>query len=708
MKQIQSIIFNGYDATNHKRMSGCEIGGSKFFEYRGQEDEFRTKILRWCTLFETDNTKDREWTNEQLMEIQTNCKTDDAYRFYALNGFKFGFDGADILKSVIKFLPINQTFFLRIKILINQNNSGAFELRLADQNKEHAEWPVIDVDNNTPEWDEALFGTLDQQLRDHRAAEIIAWETRMQEEKNGFYMAQIFGEASLEFGFCNSEQLNLLDSSLKDKITAVVGSTRWTQAGQVTTCVLDVSEFRSETQSNPILTEVADLINNKEPNILLYGPPGTGKTYLCQQIRAAMKNQSELFLDEDGNFLQGMPNAKTWWVTFHQGVSYEDFVLGLRPKVQDNGMELIPRAGPLLEAMEFAKKGNGNNHSVVFVDEINRGDLSRIFGDFITYMDMDKRGIVKDNQITTSDHTLPLTFSSLNKAEASSTQSEPIMLNGKVEADGVELQDGGYIVPPNLTIIATMNSLDRSVAPMDSAMKRRFYQVNISPESDLITQILSEKNVDEEVITLSVELMNHLNKWLENQFNEDIQVGPSYFLKIRNFVGLRNAWARKILPLLLDLCRSTSRRDALKNIHDKPDDIFTNLFNEGNVPRWPENPLKPRQLFDSNFSEEQWYAYFSRICYNIISSQNNNKADRTPVLTRFSEKIKQSIYGLEPAAPVDPVDPVEPGDPVEPVEAVDPVEPVEAVDPVEPVEAVDPVEPVEAGDPVEPVVRRDD
>jgi len=652
MKQIQSIIFNGFDATNHKRMKGHLIGGSKFLEYRGQEDEFRTKILRWCTLYETDNTKDREWTNEKLMDIQTNFRNDDAYKFYALNGFKFDFDD-DKLKSVIKFLPINASFFLRIKILINQNNSGAFELRLADENKDLAEWPVIDVGNNIPEWDEALFGIVSQPLGDHGPAEELAWKTRMQVEKNGFYMAQIFGEASLEFGFCNSEQLNRLDSSLKDKITAVVGSTGWTNARQVTTCVLDVSEFRSETQSNPILTEVADLINNKEPNILLYGPPGTGKTYLCQQIRAAMKNQSELFLDEDGNFLQGMPNAKTWWVTFHQGVSYEDFVLGLRPKVRDKGMELIPRAGPLLEAMEFAKKGNGNNHSVVFVDEINRGDLSRIFGDFITYMDMDKRGIVKDNLITTSDHTLPLTFSSLNKAETSNSKSEPIMLNGKVEADGVGLQDGGYIVPPNLTIIATMNSLDRSVAPMDSAMKRRFYQINISPEPARVTKILREKDVDEEVITLSVDLMNHLNKWLENQFNEDIQVGPSYFLKIRNFEGLRDAWARKILPLLLDLCRSTSRRDALKNIHDKPDDIFTNLFNEGNVPRWPENPLKPRQLFDSNFSEEQWYAYFSRICYNIISAQNNNKADRNPVLTRFSDKIKQSIYGLEPEIPDD-------------------------------------------------------
>ena len=65
MKQIQCIIFNGFDATNHKRMKGHLIGGSKFLEYRGQEDEFRTKILRWCTLYETDNTKDREWTNEK-------------------------------------------------------------------------------------------------------------------------------------------------------------------------------------------------------------------------------------------------------------------------------------------------------------------------------------------------------------------------------------------------------------------------------------------------------------------------------------------------------------------------------------------------------------------------------------------------------------------------------------------------------------------
>ena len=194
-------------------------------------------------------------------------------------------------------------------------------------------------------------------------------------------------------------------------------------------------------------------------------------------------------------------------------------------------MELVPRAGPLLEAMEYAKGNNGTNHSVIFIDEINhQAIVSRILGDFITYMDVDKRGVVINDEVAEGDKTLPLRFALLDpKDDDDRNSSEKILLNGKEVEGGIGLTDGNYIVPPNLTIIATMNSLDRLICTDGlGTCKRRFFQINILPDPDVVHD---ERQI--RWLILLQHLMNRLNEnWLRRVINDDIQIGHSYFNKV--------------------------------------------------------------------------------------------------------------------------------------------------------------------------------
>jgi 5-methylcytosine-specific restriction endonuclease McrBC GTP-binding regulatory subunit McrB len=102
------------------------------------------------------------------------------------------------------------------------------------------------------------------------------------------------------------------------------------------------------------------------------------------------------------------------WVTFHQRYSYEDFILGLRPRiVGPAGFELKPRVGKLLDlAIKVRDTGESAQSAVLFIDEVNRGNASRIFGEFITFMDFDYRDI--DNDGVDNGNRLPVTFPSVD------------------------------------------------------------------------------------------------------------------------------------------------------------------------------------------------------------------------------------------------------------------------------------------------------
>lgn len=241
------------------------------------------------------------------------------------------------------------------------------------------------------------------------------------------------------------------------------------------------------------LREVRDLLWD-ERQLVFYGPPGTGKTYLALKL---------------AEFLGGGPE-QVKLVQFHPSYSYEDFFEGFRPQEDPETREVAFRltAGPLRELADLASR-EGNRHIPHFliIDEINRANLAKVFGELYFLLEYRNRSV-------------RLTYSG-----------------------------DDFALPPNLFVIGTMNTADRSIALVDAAMRRRFAFVELSPRTEPTSGLLRRWLEREGRDTEPADLLDALNARIDDP---DFRIGPSYLMKkgVYREGGLERTWRTKILPLL--------------------------------------------------------------------------------------------------------------------------------------------------------------
>jgi hypothetical protein len=266
-------------------------------------------------------------------------------------------------------------------------------------------------------------------------------------------------------------------------------------------------------------------------NLILYGPPGTGKTYhITQELMP--------------RFQRTAAAGAHVLVTFHQAYGYEDFIEGIRPVVGDSGdgdaggeeasaLAYRLEDGVFLQATQAALALAGYPGTLdqlcalspgdraalfagappyaLFIDEINRGNVARIFGELITLLEDDKRLGRKHELI--------------------------VKLPYSKRAFGV---------PPNLHVIGTMNTADRSIEALDTALRRRFEFQELPPDPDQL-QFTIEGDIDPR------EMLSVINRRLEKLYDRDHCIGHAYFMQLAErptLEGLKQVFRHKLIPLL--------------------------------------------------------------------------------------------------------------------------------------------------------------
>jgi 5-methylcytosine-specific restriction protein B len=204
------------------------------------------------------------------------------------------------------------------------------------------------------------------------------------------------------------------------------------------------------------------------------------------------------------------------FTTFHQSLSYEDFIEGIKPVMDDeealSSIKYEIKPGIFKQICTRARIDPENRYAI-FIDEINRGNVSAIFGELITLIESDKR------------------------------EGMPNAMSAQLP---YSKQD--FSVPANLDVYGTMNTADRSVEALDSALRRRFSFEELRPNADVLTQI-DENATDVEGVNL-VELLKTINERIELLLDKDHQIGHSYFIGVRSVAMLLDVFTDKVFPLL--------------------------------------------------------------------------------------------------------------------------------------------------------------
>lgn len=261
----------------------------------------------------------------------------------------------------------------------------------------------------------------------------------------------------------------------------------------------------------------------RKRQVIVYGPPGTGKTYWAERSARELAARSWFGrgwdqLDETQKAqIQGTGGtpAAVELCCFHPAYGYEDFLEGLRPEVA-NGQLVFQRRDGIFKRLcqRAAQPGNGNRHFYLVIDEINRGDIPRIFGELLTVLERSKRG----QRIT-----LP-------------QSGEP------------------FAVPDNVYVIGTMNTADRSIALVDTALRRRFGFIELMPDPTVLdTSTVAGIPLGPWLAALNQRICAHVSRDARN-----LQIGHSYLMDgtrpIADVDRLAEIVQDDIIPLIEEYC----------------------------------------------------------------------------------------------------------------------------------------------------------
>lgn len=307
--------------------------------------------------------------------------------------------------------------------------------------------------------------------------------------------------------------------------------------------------------------DYSELLETGNKALILWGPPGTGKTYAAEKlIQKKLGIRKEVMTDY--LFEKGEKEGKGKWaiVQFHPSYSYEDFIGGISPKLDGTSLSYFLKEGVFKRFCDEAAKKDPDKEPYIFIiDEINRADLSSVFGELMYALEYRGREIMLPNF------------------------EEP------------------FRIPNNVYLIGTMNSVDKSLTTFDLALRRRFAFYKVMPNMKALEVMLAAKNIREDNLQDFIDRCTRLNRHItkpEGQFRlgVDYQIGHAYFAKIKDFLvyeeqldenkqvekigvinsySLEKLWLYHLLPLLEEYLGSRVEDGEIKQLLKKEQEIFT-------------------------------------------------------------------------------------------------------------------------------------
>ena len=242
---------------------------------------------------------------------------------------------------------------------------------------------------------------------------------------------------------------------------------------------------------------------------ILYGPPGTGKTYATAQLCVEICDGEAPESSEEvrDRYRELVKESRVEFVTFHQSYGYEEFVQGLRPVTRGGGgFDLEARNGVLKRIADHARGSDGAH--VLVIDEINRANVSKVLGELVTLLEDDKR--------EGAEHEIAITLPHSGDR---------------------------FTLPANLHILGTMNTADRSIALLDTALRRRFEFEEMAPDPDLLKVV---EGID---LPKVLSTINDRLEWLRDRSH---LIGHAWLMRARTKADVDRIMRRKIIPLIAE------------------------------------------------------------------------------------------------------------------------------------------------------------
>lgn len=350
-----------------------------------------------------------------------------------------------------------------------------------------------------------------------------------------------------------------------------------------------------------VFQEMKELDKEFDKNIILYGPPGTGKTYNSVIYAVAICDGKPV--DELTDYAAVMSRynelkkaGRISFTTFHQSYGYEEFIEGIKPIIDENKQDIGYTIEPGVfkefcdNAKSITRTSTGIESTVIeentepyvfIIDEINRGNISKIFGELITLIESTKRAGMPE------------------------------------EASAILPYSGDeFSVPSNVYILGTMNTADRSIALMDTALRRRFQFVEMMPDSDVLRKIRADKVEDLDVAAM----LDKINERIEYLYDREHTIGHAFFTDLKDdatLEKLQSIFEKSVIPLLqeyfyedyqkiqLVLGDNAKSDDSLKFIIDEKV-VAKNIF-KGNVEDVIDLPEKKYSINSKAFENINSY-----------------------------------------------------------------------------------------------------